>query len=129
MGVEDIIYDIFKEYRASVKQEEIQRELAKKAYKQIFSLFYYDWITFRDAGVRSNFTYYIDRILQKYATIMVQMIPEIGDSLSTAQKDQLVEFVTEIRKISATIEVSEMGEIIDHVNQRAEKAKNIFENL
>ena len=127
MGVEDIIYDIFKEYRASVRQEEVQRELAKRAYKQIFSLFYYDWITFRDAGIRANFTFYIDEILQKYATIMVQMIPEIGDSLSTAQKDQLVEFVTEIRRISATIEVSEMDDIINQVNQCAKKAKAIFE--
>lgn len=129
MGVEDIIYDIFKEYRASVKQREVQLELAKRAYKQIFSLFYYDWITFRDAGVRANYTFYVDRILQKYATIMVQMIPEIGDSLSTAQKDQLIEFVTGIRKISATIEVSEMNEIIEQVNLSAEKAKSIFENL
>ena len=129
MGVLDIIYDIFKEYNASIEQEEVQLELAKRAYKQIFSLFYYDWITFRDAGIRSNFTVYIDRMLQNYANVMVQMIPEIGDSLSTAQKDQLVVFVTDIRRISATIEISEMNEIVDQVNQSAEKAKSIFENL
>ena len=129
MGVLDIIYDIFKEYNASIEQEEVRQKLAKRAYKQIFSLFYYDWITFRDAGVRSNFTVYIDRILQNYANVMVQMIPEIGDSLSTSQKDQLVVFVTEIRRISATIEISEMNEIFNQVNQSAEKAKSIFENL
>jgi hypothetical protein len=129
MGVLDIIYDIFKEYNASIKQEEVRQELAKRAYKQIFSLFYYDWITFRDAGVRANFTFYIDRILQKYATVMVQMIPEIGNSLSTVQKNKLVEFITELRRISATIEVSEMNEIIEQVNQCAEKAKTIFEGL
>jgi hypothetical protein len=127
MGLLDIIYQIFRDYSTAVENEERQKILAEKAFKQTFALFYYDWITHRNAGVHyPAFTSYTNEILQRYANVMLQILTELGGSLSTVQKNHLLEFITEFRKISNKLEISESGEIVAQINERAEKAKELF---
>jgi hypothetical protein len=127
MGLLDLIYQIFKEYNDAIENEELRRKLAQKAFRQTFQLFYYDWITCRDAGINvPNFTVSVERILNQYSSTMLQILTELDEDLSTPQKEQLLEFITKFRNISNLIEVMEAHEIVTKLNELAEKAKKIF---
>jgi len=127
MGLLDIIYQTFRDYNEAIENEELRKELAQKAFKQTFKLFYYDWITLRDAGIHvPKFTGNVDRMLQQYSTTMLQILTELDESLSTPQKEQLLEFITEFRKISNLIMVMYYQDMAAKLNELAEKAKEIF---
>jgi hypothetical protein len=127
MGLLDIIYQTFRDYNEAIENEDLQKELAQKAFKQTFKLFYYDWVTLRDSGIDvPKFTGNIERMLRQYSSTMLQVLTELDDSLSTPQKEQLLEFITEFRKISNLIEVMYSLNIVAKLNELAEKAKEIF---
>jgi len=121
------LYQILKDFNAAVRDEQLQQALVEKANKQAFRSFYYDWITFRDAGLRADYPSFVRDIADSYANVMLQILSGMGPQLSPHQKNQLQSFITELRKISATIEISELNVIDQKMNQAAEKAKMIFE--
>jgi len=81
MGIEDIVYDLIKEYRASRADKQKQIEIAKLIAKKTYLRFHFEWKTERDAGRHERAITAQKAILKQYAQIFLDIAVEIYDVL------------------------------------------------
>jgi len=81
MGVEDIVYDLIKEFRASKSDRKKQIDLAKAIAKKTYLRFYFEWDTEKGSKRKEGIYRSQQEILYHYCQVFLDIAVEIYDVL------------------------------------------------
>jgi HD-GYP domain-containing protein (c-di-GMP phosphodiesterase class II) len=133
MGIEDILYDLIKEYRLSrlekqktKENEEKQIELAKSIVKKAYLRFNFEWNTEKNEEVSLDWFIRTKHDLFKYySTIFLDIAVEIYDVLP--EESEKLKNMAKGLKAGATYRTSK--EIKDMGNFHSDAAMKYFQEL
>jgi HD-GYP domain-containing protein (c-di-GMP phosphodiesterase class II) len=134
MGIEDIVYDLIKEYRASrlekqktKESEQRQFELAKSIVKKAYLRFNFDWTTEKDKDMGlDEFIYIRKTMFKQYSQIFLDIAVEIYDVLPD-ESEKLKDMSRGLK--SAAVSFINAKEIRNIGNSWADKALKYYEEL
>jgi len=81
MGLEDIAYDLIKEYRASNADKQKQKELAKALARKAYLRFNFEWVTEKESKRLQGQISGQKEILDHYSQLFLDIAVELYDVL------------------------------------------------
>lgn len=127
MGFEDIIYDLFKEFRATKADKKRKKDVARQLVKKALLQFNFEWDSFRKSGKKGNWRSIADSMLEKYAKLFISVAVEINEAVTEEDINELRELATELRKPVNIPHIQGIGDDYNSMGDEcAKKAKELY---
>jgi len=105
MAIEDILFEIYKDYRNAKNNEIEKQRLADDLIKKVYFGFYFDWTTVKNGHKQLFNQQDAITILNKYSQLFSDIVIHIFDT-KPESVNEISEFVIKLKELSKDIDVS-----------------------
>ena len=110
MGFQDIVYDLFKEFRSAKADTQKKKEIARQLVKKALLQFNFEWDSFRKSGKKGDWRLTADPMLERYADLFIEVAVEVNETVAEEDINNLRNLATKLREIANTLHIQGIGE-------------------